>query len=48
MQSAIDKQTKQPKPSGNPLNWNWTAIGVWAVILFFTYKIFKGLYNLIF
>lgn len=48
MKSVVDKHTKQPKPSSNPKNWNWVAIGTWSVIFFIAYKIFKGLYNLIF
>jgi hypothetical protein len=39
---------QQPKPSTNPLKWNWTAIGTWSVIILITYKLLKGLYNLIF
>ena len=39
---------QQPKPSTNPLKWNWTAIGTWLVIILITYKLLKGLYNLIF
>lgn len=37
------KPTKpqQPKPSFNPLKWNWTAIGTWSVIIFIAYKLFK-------
>lgn len=42
------KKPEQPKPSFNPLKWNWTAIGTWSVIIFIAYKLFKGLYNLIF
>lgn len=38
---------KQPKPSPNLKNWNWVAIGTWSVIVFFAYRIFKFLFNLI-
>lgn len=38
---------QQPKPSFNPLKWNWTAIGAWSVIVFIAYKLFKFLFNLI-
>lgn len=43
------KETKpqQPKPSFNPLKWNWTAIITWSAIGFITYTIFKFLINLI-
>ena len=41
------KKPQQPKPSFNPLKWNWVAIGTWSVILFFAYKIFKFLISLI-
>jgi hypothetical protein len=41
-------KSQQPKPSLNPLKWNWVAIGTWSVIIFITYKLLKGLYNLIF
>lgn len=37
----------QPKPSSNPTKWNWTAIGVWSVMFFIAYKLFKFLFNLI-
>jgi hypothetical protein len=39
---------KQPKPSFNPKNWNWTTIITWTVIIFFGYKIAKFIYTLIF
>lgn len=42
------KKPEQPKPSGNPLKWNWTAIITWTVIGIVAYNIFKALYNLIF
>jgi hypothetical protein len=42
------QKPQQPKPSLNPLKWNWVAIGTWSVIIFITYKLLKGLYNLIF
>ena len=44
------KETKpqQPKPSFDPLKWNWTAIITWTVIIIIAYNIFKSLYNLIF
>jgi hypothetical protein len=38
---------KQPKPSFNPKNWNWTAIIIWLLIGFIAYNIFKFLINLI-
>ena len=41
-------KSQQPKPSLNPLKWNWVAIGTWSVLIFFGYKIFKFIYNLIF
>ena len=41
------QKPQQPKPSSNPLKWNWVAIGTWSVIIFFAYKIFKFLINLI-
>ncbi len=41
------KKLEQPKSSPNPLKWNWLAIGTWSVIIFFAYKIFKFLTNLI-
>lgn len=41
------KKPEQPKSSPNPLKWNWLAIGTWSVIIFFAYKIFKFLTNLI-
>lgn len=43
----IKPNKQQPKPSNNPLKWNWTAIGTWSVIIFIAYKIFKFLFNLI-
>ena len=39
---------EQPKPSFNPLKWNWTAIIAWTVIAIIAYNIFKVPYNLIF
>jgi hypothetical protein len=39
---------KQPKPSFNPLKWNWTFIITWSVLGFVAYNIFKFLINLIF
>ena len=41
------KKPQQPKPSFNPLKWNWIAIGTWSVIIFFAYKISKFLISLI-
>lgn len=43
------KETKiqQPKPSFNPLKWNWTAIITWTVIGIITYSIFKHIINLL-
>ncbi len=48
MKSVMETSSKQPKPSSNPKNWNWIAIGTWSVIIFFGYKIAKFIYNLIF
>lgn len=42
------KKTQQPKPSFNPLKWNWTAIITWTAMGIVAYHIFKALYNLIF
>ena len=41
------QKPQQPKSSPNPKNWNWVAIGTWSVMIFFAYKIFKFLINLI-
>ncbi len=41
------KKPQQPKPSFNPLKWNWIAIGTWSVMFFIAYKLFKFLFNLI-
>ena len=38
---------KQPKPSFNPLKWNWTAIIVWTAIIIIAYNIFIFFFNLI-
>ena len=27
------QKPQQPKPSSNPLKWNWVAIGTWSVII---------------
>lgn len=35
---------KQPKPSFNPLKWNWTAIGAWSLIIYVAYRIFKSIF----
>lgn len=48
MKQVMEIKDKQPKPSFNPKNWNWVAIIAWAVIVFTSYTIFKGLYKLIF
>lgn len=48
MKQVIGIPDKQPKPSFNPLKWNWTAIIVWTAIIIIAYNIFKSLYNLIF
>ena len=37
----------QPKPSVNPLNWNWTAIITWSVMSFIGFNVLKFLINLI-
>jgi hypothetical protein len=47
MKQVMGIQNKQPKPSFNPKNWNWTAIITWTVIGFIAYNIFKFLINLI-
>jgi hypothetical protein len=38
--------TKPTKPK-TPLDWNWTAIITWSVILAIATKIWRYLYNLI-
>lgn len=38
---AKETNPQQPKPSFNPLKWNWTAIIAWTVIGIVTYNIFK-------
>ena len=48
MKQVMGIKDKQPKPSFNPKNWNWTAIITWTVIAIIAYNIFKALYNLIF
>ena len=48
MKQVMGIPDKQPKPSFNPKNWNWTAIIVWTAITIIAYNIFKSLYNLIF
>ena len=45
MKQVIGMQ-KQPKPSFNPLKWNWTFIVTWSVLGFVAYNIFKFLINL--
>jgi gentisate 1,2-dioxygenase len=47
MKQVMGIQDKQPKPSFNPLKWNWTAIITWTVIGFISYNIFKFIINLI-
>ena len=39
---------QQPKPSSNPLKWNWTAIITWTVIGVIAFHIFVELYKFIF
>lgn len=38
---------QQPKPSGNPKNWNWTAIIVWTILFYTGFNIIKFLINLL-
>ncbi len=38
---------QQPKPSGNPKNWNWTAIITWTILSYVGFKIIKFLINLL-
>lgn len=44
---GVKPKPKQPKPSFNPLKWNWTAIVTWTVIGVITFNLFKYLFNLI-
>ena len=39
---------QQPKLSGNPKNWNWTAIITWAILSYIGFNIGEFLINLIF
>jgi len=48
MKQVMGIQDKQPKPSFNPLKWNWAAIITWSVMAVIAYNIFKAMYNLIF
>ena len=39
---------KQPKPSSNPKNWNWTTIIAWSIILTAAASLINLIINLIF
>lgn len=38
---------QQPKPSGNPKNWNWTAIITWVILFCIGFSIGEFLINLV-
>ena len=48
MKQVMGIQDKQPKPSFNPKNWNWTAIITWSVMGTIAASLVNLLINLIF
>ena len=45
---TIKSITNRPAPVKTPLDWNWTAIIAWSVMLFVAFNILVLLYHLIF
>jgi hypothetical protein len=43
---TISSKVNQPKRT--PLDWNWLAIISWSGMGYIAYRIFRGIYNLIF
>jgi hypothetical protein len=39
------QKPEQPKPSPNPLKWNWTAIIAWAVIGIVVYNLVTFIFS---
>ena len=45
---SIQMPITRPAPVRTPLDWNWTAIIAWSVMLFVAFNILVLLYHLIF
>ena len=45
---TIKSIVNHPAPVKTPLDWNWTFIIGWPIIFYIAYRIFRGLYNLIY
>lgn len=42
---GVNPDPRQPKPSPNPLKWNWTAIIAWAVIGIVVYNLVTFIFS---
>ena len=45
---TIKTTANRPAPVKTPLDWNWTFIIGWPIIIYIAYRIFRGIYHLIF
>jgi len=45
---TIQMPANRPAPIRTPLDWNWTAIIAYSIVGYIAYRLFHGLYHLIF